>query len=382
METSIHNPIGSLAHPRLFCNLRWLSPTQASNVIPLPSLLKTFQNLPSLQVLHFFRSPMPIWEKAAEDPKSIVTLHELIVLITNCPVIHLINAPKLSHLNALYSYSAGPVRDTYDQLCGFDFSKITRIRSEMIRGSINSSITGNPTHELKDIENISWSNWASLRDYCYKSGLRWILTNSPLHTIRINSTSVLEYIERNSPSLIPKFISYLEKATNLEEIILTGLDLSSLGRVEIDSLSNTLRRATSIRKLTILSSNSLKDLCDFLINGYLLPCLERLSYSASPDEVNIRHSYSSLWDLTRERSMTSIRPLSIELSNFLSLHPRELRRMTNLGLELNQDLNRGKLIMFYSKKGQQDSISNLFKYTVDLLWDVLTREPVNASEAH
>ncbi|GJJ14473.1 hypothetical protein Clacol_008737 [Clathrus columnatus] len=372
MQISVKHSIGNLADPGLFCNLRWLSFTYVYNVIPLPSLLKAFQNLPSLQFLHFFGSPQPTLETMTEgDAESIITLRELIVLITNCPIIHLIDAPKLSHLDvsALYSYSPeSSVHDAYyDQLCGFNFSKITRIRSEMIRGCVSPSITANPSYKWKDVENVSWSSWSSFGDYRYNSGLKWIFDESPTsYCPNQFHLSFGEHRTERPPALIPTFVSYIEKATNLDEIILTRLDLSSLSRADVDSFSNALKAATSVRKLTILSGNSLKDLCELLNNGsQVLSRLEKLSYSASYDKVDdTGHSYisSSLCDLVKGRSMTGFGFFQIELSNFPSLHPREFRRTQDLGLELRQQ---GGKLLITVRPGKRSGKVNPSQISVD-----------------
>ncbi|GJJ16192.1 hypothetical protein Clacol_010472 [Clathrus columnatus] len=323
--------LDNIAAPGQFRELRWLRLTYTTRSISLFTLLKTLQNLPNLQVLHLFPPAKKNSNLKRDKDEYVITLNELTALISSCPILHLINAPKLSYINVLTTYTS--IEDTYGHLCGFDFSRITHIRSEIIRGSVNPYIIGNPTYEWEDFKDTLWS---SSGQYRYNGNLAWVHdefpTSYPQNQFRL---SFRERRAERSPDLISTFVLYLKKATNLEEITFTGLDLSSLNSANLDSLSHVLRWATSVRTLTILWGNSLKDLCNFLSDKDVLPRLERLRYSAGFDEADMDHSYipSCLKNLVKERSG---RFLGVELSNFASIHPQGFGQMGNLGLQVIQ----------------------------------------------
>ncbi|GJJ14461.1 hypothetical protein Clacol_008725 [Clathrus columnatus] len=325
--------LDNIAAPGQFRELRWLRLTYTTRSISLFTLLKTLQNLPNLQVLHLFPSAKKYsnLKRDKDHDEDVITLNELTALISSCPILHLIDAPKLSHLNVLTTYFS--IGDTYGHLCGFDFSRITHIRSEIIRGSVHPYIIGNPTYEWEGFNDTSWS---SSGQYRYNGNLAWVYDEFPIsyppNQFRL---SFRERRAERSPALISTFVLYLKKATNLEEITFTGLDLSSLNSADVDSLSNALRWATSVRTLTILWGNSLKDLCDFLRDKDVLPRLKKLRYSADFYEAHMDHSYipNCLRNLVKERSEG---PLEIELSNFDSIHPRGLEQIENSGLQVIQ----------------------------------------------
>ncbi|GJJ14471.1 hypothetical protein Clacol_008735 [Clathrus columnatus] len=344
MQVSIYR-LGNFAIPGFFRELRWLVLAYRADIMSLRSLVEALQNLPNLQYLHLFGVIHPFLGEEAEDLEP-VTLNELTVLVSNCPLLHLINAPKLSYLQVendtvinsehYHSFSEKP----YGHSCGFDFSKITRIRSEMTHRRMKSYyyITGNPKYEGEDVDD----EFRPLSEiYCYGPNFNF---NKSLATyypdqFRVSLSECWE--------LIQALNLYFEKSINLVEIVLTRFNLSCLNLAEVASFSHALRSATTVRNLTIISGDSLEDLCNLLSNEELLPGLERLNYSASNSENTYYYCYIPNCVLTLvkkrlERSLTM--PLKIELGNFPPFQPQELIRLKNLGLEVIQKEGKFEII--------------------------------------
>ncbi|GJJ07641.1 hypothetical protein Clacol_001845 [Clathrus columnatus] len=217
----------NLAIPRFLRQLRWLSLMYETESMHLALFLETLENLPNLQFLHLTQLSKLGQMAGTEGLKHTITLHELMVLITNCPIIHLIDAPKISHLDLHVIYPLQPpVKDTYGHLCRFDFAKINHLHFDVDHGMV----TGNPTHKWKDFGN----------------------------------------------------------EINLMEITLEAFDPFPLDQGCLDSLSKALRLATTIRNLTILpgygSLSQAQVLFNLLSDGSLLPHLEKLRYFTRCDK--------------------------------------------------------------------------------------------------
>ncbi|GJJ14475.1 hypothetical protein Clacol_008739 [Clathrus columnatus] len=356
MEVSIYR-LGSFAIPGFFRELRWLSLTYVAHLMSLRSILEALQNLPNLQLLHLV-GIIHSFIGAEVDDLEPITLNELTVLVSNCPLLHLINAPKLLYLQVEADISLYPehfhsvIEKTYGHLGGFDFSKIIRIRSEITHRRVNYYIAGNPTYEQQDVDDKSQPLFGK-----YFRGRSFDPNESPASCSDQFRLSFSEYSE-----LIPIFILYLEKSINLVEIVLTRFNLSSLNHTHVTHFSNALRSATTVRNVTIISGDSLKDLCNFLSDGALLPGLERLNYSAGDHE---KHAYNwsyvlkCVLTLLKKRLGTSLMSLKIELDNVPPFQPQELEQIKKLGLGVIQ--KEGKLEIMADPK-RTEVISSLCTY--------------------
>ncbi|GJJ14462.1 hypothetical protein Clacol_008726 [Clathrus columnatus] len=336
MQVSIYR-LGNFAIPGFFRELRWLILTYRADIMSLRSLLEALKNLPNLQSLQLVGLLHPLFGAEIGDLEPI-TLNELTVLISNCPLLHIINAPKLSYLQVeidtiLYSEHSHPFIDkTYGHLCGFDFSKITRIRSEITHRRIkpNPYITGNSTYGRQDVDN---DFWPLSKLYCHGRSFNLNESLSSYYPDQFR----LSFGERWE--LIPTFILYLDKCINIVEIVFTAFDLSSLTHAEATFFTNALRSATTVRNVTIISGDSLKEVCNFLSDGNLLPGLERLNYSASDHEKdtnNWGYIFNCVSTLLTNRLETSLMPLKIELGNFRPFQAQEFEQIKVLGLGVIQ----------------------------------------------
>ncbi|GJJ14474.1 hypothetical protein Clacol_008738 [Clathrus columnatus] len=355
MQVSIRS-LGNLAIPGFFRELRWLILTYQADIISLRSLLEALQNIPNLQFLYLMGIPMVGWRPGGEifqhdltDDGKVenfgpITFNELTILnTTNCELLHLINAPKLSYLqfNANSCHSSTP--KTYDHLCGFDFSRITRIRYEITDRNVNA------TRDLHLTGNSAYGHWPEAKD-----GLWWLFHKwCDDHSFNFGDQFRLS-IETHRWGLIPIFILYLKKSINLVEIILTGFEIFSLTDTEVTSFSNALKTATTVRDLTIISGDSLGYLCTLLSDKDLLPGLERLNYSANDHEKETSkwgHILGCVLTLLKKRLEASLMPLKIELGNFPLFQPQEVEQLESLDLEVIQ--KEGKLeITADPKKGE------------------------------
>ncbi|GJJ16121.1 hypothetical protein Clacol_010401 [Clathrus columnatus] len=362
MQISIRH-LGNLTIPGHFRKLTWLSLGYEMNSIPLLSILEALHNLPNLQFLHLFWSSwrgIPETREHTENPKSILTLSRLTVLISNTPVLHLIHAPQLLYLD-ITPQNAYPVhfsRDAYYRLCGFDFSRITRIccGKEAIQGSSPPHTMWNPTYGWYESHN-PYRFVPSNNNY-----LEWI--SDGFHAFDLDypnefylSFEVGRFGEQTPDTGLSILNLYIERTTNLAEIVLDGFYPSPLNHTEIEYLSTALRSATTVRGLIILSSVSLQTLCDLLSDGDLVPNLERLSYTNPhiyKDELSSQIP-KSLQKL-KERSGTRTRRLEIKLKGFPSLQSQHLEEVEKLGFLRREKISEDYFNFFITIVGSSTGI--------------------------
>ncbi|GJJ16186.1 hypothetical protein Clacol_010466 [Clathrus columnatus] len=280
MQISIRNMenVTALGH---FHELYWLSVTFTPVTVPLPSILEVIQNFPKLRVLFLFT----LHQKTIKFMYPITYLHELTVLVSNCPILHLIDAPKLSYLDVIQDLQDYSIpEDHHGHFCGFNFSTIAQLRSE--RSDVHGTyyITGKK-NKWDDPKNISrslfdkyWINGVgSIFEYPTSYPNQFFLSLQTDAAI-LRSTQPMK-LARPPAALIPTLTSCLEKATNVEEIILNNFAISDLNNIEMDSLSNALKNTTTVRNLIVLTTGNLDAIHVFLSDRKICPYLERLTYT-------------------------------------------------------------------------------------------------------
>ncbi|GJJ16154.1 hypothetical protein Clacol_010434 [Clathrus columnatus] len=357
--------LGNLAIPGHFRELTWLSLEDGLNSIPMLSVLEALHNLPNLQFLRLFRrswADIPEMTERIEDPKSILILPKLTVLISNISLLHLIHAPKLLYLDITpqYTYPVDfPNNQAYDRLCGFDLSKITHICCRGMEGIHGSSpphittwgLTGDRRHKTHSASQFL------PRRYRDNNGLDWIFNdNLPASDLDYPNEFYLSFnasdLWKRLPTIIPVLNLYIKKATNLVEIVLSGIHSPFRKETEIESLSMALRNATTVRYLIVLSPViSLQSLCDLLSDRDLLPNLERLSYTYPFIRKEERFSSDipkSLRGL-KER-LTCTKGFEIELKDFRSIQLHDLEEIEKLGVLRREEIPGGCFNFFISRE--------------------------------
>ncbi|GJJ16182.1 hypothetical protein Clacol_010462 [Clathrus columnatus] len=353
--------LGHLAILGHFRELSWLSLTfnHDTNLVSLLSVLEALHNLPNLQFLRLFWFSWRATSEAkelAENPKPILTLLRLTVLISNIFILHLIHAPKLLYLDITpeHPYSVhSPNNDTYDRLCGFDFSRITRIWCcmGMILGT-SSHTTWNLTYHGHNFHNT----FQFLpKKYYNNNSLEWIFDDFPKldypNAFFLSSGS--RSSRERSLGIAPLLVSCIEKAKNLVEFVLDDLYLSPHNQIEIESLSMALKGATNIRSLIILSLLSLQTLCDLFSDGDLIPNLERITYTNL--SIHYQEQLSSYIPgylrRLKERMGTRTRGLEIELKGFHSIQPQDFKEIEKLGFLRREGIAKNYFDFFISIGG-------------------------------
>ncbi|GJJ16151.1 hypothetical protein Clacol_010431 [Clathrus columnatus] len=351
--------LGNLAVSGHFRELTWLSLKHEMNSISLLSLLEALHNLPNLQFLRLFWTSssggIPEARVLAEDPGSVFVLPKLTVLISNISISHLIHAPTLVYLDITPQVTY-PVHShnnhAYDRLCGFDFSRITHICCGMegIHGSSPSHVTWSFIDRSHKSHNAYQLLPTKYRDH---NGLDWIFDDSPPSVLDYPNEFYLSFgagdLMEQPPVIIPILIPYIERATNLVEIVLDDIHPSLSKPTEIESLSTALRSATTVRNLIVLSTISLKTLCGLLSDGDLVPNLERLSYTTFSIDIEDQFSYipDSLHKL-KERFGAHTRGLEIELKGFRCIQSQDLVEIEKLGFARQEEIEEDCFSFFIS----------------------------------
>ncbi|GJJ06022.1 hypothetical protein Clacol_000209 [Clathrus columnatus] len=306
-----------------FHQLRWLNLTYTDSLAP-NSVLELVQVFPNLQVLYL--RPEPSGDPETDLGDSAVTLPELKVLITNyCPVMHLINAPKLTYADISVSDDVFQ-EDAYTHFCGFDFSRITHICSTIDIG--DPYIMGKT--ELDDISPFTFN--ISLPDSDDDSTFDLAPTPYP-NRFYFNYTSCESYNEFDTT----RFAACLKQATSLVEIVLNKFVVKGSGKhADVFPFFEPLIGATTIRHFNVLWGGNLELLCETLSNGTICPNLEKLTYSSTGKETqSTSHLLSCLQTLMKERSKTCSK-LEVEIKGFDRIPPGELEQVEKLGLQFVQ----------------------------------------------
>ncbi|GJJ16152.1 hypothetical protein Clacol_010432 [Clathrus columnatus] len=348
--------LGNLAIPGHFRELTWLSLKCETNSISLLSILETLHNLPNLQFLRRFWSPWPGISETMEHIENPKPMPELRALISNSPILHLIHAPKLLYLD-ITPHDALPVHfannGAYDHLCGFDFSKITHIccSMEVIHGSNPLHITWGLNKRRHRSHNTSQF---SSGEYCNNNRLNWTFDDFPAFYLDYPNEFYLSFKARDRweqfPAMVPILSLYIEKATNLVEIVLDNVNFSFSNQTEIKSLSTALKNATTVRNLIVLSTISLRSLCDLLSDGDLIPNLEGLSYTYSfmHEEEQFPSDIPNSLQKLKERPGTRTKGLEIELKGFRSIQSHDLEEIEKLGVLRREEIAGGCFDFFVS----------------------------------
>ncbi|GJJ05969.1 hypothetical protein Clacol_000156 [Clathrus columnatus] len=319
LEVTVNN-LGNLAIPHHFPNLWWLH-LGYGGTMPLLLLLEALHNLPCLRVLYLFGG-----QRNPPDDLTI-TFHHLEALITNnSSILNLITAPKLIYLECiLYLKTSSMSNENDNCLCGFDFSKITKLQIEI-----------NHKREVYIMGKVDTLDDDDMTPFSTKIDHRWAFNE-------LTSSYPNEfYIQTDLPAishLLSLFPVIVKESNNLDKIILKFLNLSertSENNEEISFFLDGLRSAKNLRNLTVVG-NDFVTFCEYLNDGRLCPNLERLAYSYYDQDSEEPDFLHPLLNLMVERSRICPQLLEVELTGFRTVPHGAPGPAERLGLRLIQN---------------------------------------------